>query len=258
VKDRITNIWGERTPHGAETDWPIRVDSQLDVPAEDVESWHTSACVLCSNGCGLEIAVKDGRIVGVRGRVEDRVNHGRLGPKGLFGWQANNSPDRLTRPLIRRNGSLEQTDWNTAMSAIVDRSKALLGDTGPGAFGFYTTGQLFTEDYYSQCLVARVGIGTNHLDGNTRLCTATSDAALKETFGTDGNPGSYEDVDLCDTLSSSDTTWPRRKPCSGRGCSTGCTDPTGPSSSASTRGRRSQPGRPTCTWPYEAARTSPS
>jgi anaerobic selenocysteine-containing dehydrogenase len=200
VKDRITNIWGERTPHGADTDWPVRVDSHVGVAEGEVDSWHASACVLCSNGCGVEIAVKDGRIVGVRGRAEDRVNHGRLGPKGLYGWQANDSPDRLTHPLIRRDGSLEQTDWDTAMNAIVNRSKALIAETGPAAFGFYTTGQLFTEDYYAQCLVARVGIGTNHLDGNTRLCTATADAALKETFGTDGNPGSYEDIDLCETL----------------------------------------------------------
>jgi anaerobic selenocysteine-containing dehydrogenase len=200
VTDRIANVWGERTPHAAGTDWPVRIDSHLVVPEDEIERWHTSACVLCSNGCGLEIAVKDGRMVGVRGRANDRVNHGRLGPKGLYGWQANNSPDRLTKPLIRRQGSLEETDWETAMTAIVERSKALLLESGPGAFGFYTTGQLFTEDYYALCLIARVGIGTNHLDGNTRLCTATSDMALKETFGTDGNPGSYEDVDLCDTL----------------------------------------------------------
>jgi anaerobic selenocysteine-containing dehydrogenase len=110
------------------------------------------------------------------------------------------APDRLTRPLLRRDGRLVETDWDTAMAAVVARSKELLAESGPGAFGFYTSGQLFTEDYYAQCLVARIGIGTNHLDGNTRLCTATSDAALKETFGTDGDPGSYEDVDLCDTL----------------------------------------------------------
>ncbi|MFF3905596.1 nitrate reductase, partial [Streptomyces sp. NPDC001848] len=58
-----------------------------------------SACVLCSNGCGLDIAVAGDRIVGVRGRAGDRVDHGRLGPEGLFGWQANNSGDRLTTPL---------------------------------------------------------------------------------------------------------------------------------------------------------------
>ena len=51
----------------------------------DVDRWVQSACVLCSNGCGCDIAVKDGRMVGVRGRAADVVNHGRLGPKGLYG-----------------------------------------------------------------------------------------------------------------------------------------------------------------------------
>ena len=54
----------------------------------------------------IDIAVKDGRMVGVRGRAEDRVNHGRLGPKGLYGWQANHASDRLTRPLVRDGGTL--------------------------------------------------------------------------------------------------------------------------------------------------------
>ena len=55
----------------------------------------------------LDFAVKDGRVVGVRGRAVDRVNRGRLDPKDLFGWQANGSGDRLVRPLVRRDGELE-------------------------------------------------------------------------------------------------------------------------------------------------------
>ena len=78
---------------------------------------------LCSNGCGMDIGVKDGRIVGVRGRAVDRVNHGRLGPKGLNGWEANNSPDRLTMPLIRRDGQLVETTWEEAMSLLVAASR---------------------------------------------------------------------------------------------------------------------------------------
>jgi NADH dehydrogenase/NADH:ubiquinone oxidoreductase subunit G len=75
----------------------------LDERAErDVERWVQSACVLCSNGCGVDIGVREGKIVGVRGRESDRVNRGRLGPKGLHGWEANDSPDRLQRPLIRK------------------------------------------------------------------------------------------------------------------------------------------------------------
>ncbi|MCZ2826320.1 MULTISPECIES: molybdopterin oxidoreductase family protein [unclassified Modestobacter] len=200
--DRIAEPWGTRTPYGPGEDWPTRVDTHLTdgVAAEDVDRWVQSATILHSNGDGLDIAVKDGEIVGVRGRAEDRVNHGRLGPKDLFGWQANKSPDRLTKPLIRRNGELVETDWDTAMDAVAGRAKELLAEQGPSAISFYTTGQLFLEEYYTLGLIAHGGIGTNHVDGNTRLCTATAAAALKESFGCDGQPGSYTDIDHADVI----------------------------------------------------------
>ncbi|HZX06860.1 molybdopterin oxidoreductase family protein, partial [Kribbella sp.] len=182
--DRIAEPWGTRAAYGPGEDWPVRVDLRLDdgVAPADVDEWVQSAAILHSNGDGLDIAVKDGRIVGVRGRAVDRVNHGRLGPKDLFGYQANNSADRLTTPLIRRDGELIETDWDTAMSAVAGRTKELLAERGPSSIGFYTTGQLFLEEYYTLALIGHGGIGTNHMDGNTRLCTATAAAALKETF----------------------------------------------------------------------------
>jgi ferredoxin-nitrate reductase len=66
-----------------------------------VDRWVQAASLLHSNGDAIDIAVRAGRIVGVRGRAGDRVNHGRLDPKDFYGWQANNSPDRLSRPLVR-------------------------------------------------------------------------------------------------------------------------------------------------------------
>jgi anaerobic selenocysteine-containing dehydrogenase len=197
---RVTDIWGARTPFAPGEAWPARVDARLAVSEEEVERWVQSACVLCSNGCGVDVAVKAGQIVGVRGRAEDRVNRGRLGPKGLFGWQANNSPDRLTRPLLRVDGALREVDWETAMAAVVGRSRQLLRESGPLSHGFYTSGQLFAEEYYALAMIARAGLGTPHLDGNTRLCTATAEWALIESFGCDGDPGSYTDIDVCDTL----------------------------------------------------------
>jgi anaerobic selenocysteine-containing dehydrogenase len=197
---RIEDVWGDPAPFSAGERWPVRTDEHLLVDEADVDRWVPSACVLCSNGCGLDIAVSDGRIAGVRGRATDRINHGRLGPKGLFGWQANNAPDRLTRPQIRSGGELRPTDWDTAMGAIAARSRQVMADHGPSAMAFYTSGQLFAEEYYAQALIARGGIGTHHLDGNTRLCTATAEWALIESFGSDGGPGSYRDIDLCDTL----------------------------------------------------------
>jgi anaerobic selenocysteine-containing dehydrogenase len=159
-----------------------------------------SACVLCSNGCALDIGVKDGRIVGVRGRSIDRVNRGRLGPKGLHGWEANHSPDRLTRPLVRRDGALREASWDEAMDLVVNRAKEYQEKYTPDSLGFYNTGQLFLEEYYTLAVITRAGFGTPHVDGNTRLCTATAAFALMESFGCDGQPGSYSDVDVTDAL----------------------------------------------------------
>lgn len=200
--DRIAFPWGDRTGYAAGDPWPVRVDTALadGLSPDVIDSWVQSACVLCSNGCGVDIAVKDGRIVGVRGRSGDRVNHGRLGPKGLFGWQANNAADRLTRPLVRQGDSLVESDWDTAMGLVVERSRRLLEEKGPLSIGFYTSGQLFLEEYYTLSVIGKAGLGTPHMDGNTRLCTATSAAALKESFGCDGQPGSYTDIDHADTI----------------------------------------------------------
>jgi len=162
MTDRIADIWGSRTPHGRDEQWPVRVDQELadGVDEDQVERWVQSACVLCSNGCACDIAVRDGRMVGVRGRATDRVNHGRLGPKGLYGsWQWS-AQDRLTRPLIRRDGELVETDWDTAMERIVAESKK----RQPLAHGFYTSGQLFLEEYYTLGVIGKAGLGTPHMD----------------------------------------------------------------------------------------------
>ncbi|MFI6132236.1 molybdopterin oxidoreductase family protein [Micromonospora sp. NPDC051141] len=201
--DRIADPWGPRTPYGPGERWPVRVDTFLadGHTAADVQRWVPTASILHSNGDAMDIAVVDDRIVGVRGRAGDRVNHGRVDPKDLYGWQANHSPDRLRRPLVRDGDRLVETDWDTAMGRIVARSQELReGPGGWGHFGFYTSGQLFLEEYYTLGVIGKAGLGTPHMDGNTRLCTATAAAALKASFGTDGQPGSYTDVDHCDAI----------------------------------------------------------
>jgi anaerobic selenocysteine-containing dehydrogenase len=202
MSDRIANPWGERTPYASGDVWPVRVDQQLadGVSEADVERWAQSASVLSSNGDAIDIAVKDDRIVGIRGRSVDRVNKGRVDPKDLYSWSAIQHPDRLTQPLIRTANGLQPTTWDTAMDAIVGRTRELLDEVGPLAIGFYTSGQLFLEEYFTLSVIAKAGLGTPHLDGNTRLCTATAASALKASFGADGQPGSYTDIDLADTI----------------------------------------------------------
>lgn len=194
-RDSIFDVWGERRPYCGE--WPERVD---EITRGAVERWVQSACVLCSNGCALDIGVSNNRIVGVRGRREDRVNRGRLGPKGLYGWQANHSADRLTQPLIRRDGRLEAATWDEAMELVVRKSKEIQERHTSAAIGFYNTGQIFIEEYWTLATITDAGLGTPHVDGNTRLCTATASQALMQSFGTDGPPGSYTDFDTTDAI----------------------------------------------------------
>lgn len=198
TRDSISDIWGARTPYFGENAWPERVDERI---LAEPERWVQSACVLCSNGCACDVGVKDGKIVGVRGRSVDRVNRGRLGPKGLHAWIANESPDRLKHPLIRgSDGEFKEASWDEAMSLIVSHSKDILEKWGPAALGLYDTGQLFIEEYYTLSVFAHAGLGTRNMDGNTRLCTSTASMALKESFGADGQPGSYADFDVTDCV----------------------------------------------------------
>jgi ferredoxin-nitrate reductase len=151
-RNSIQDIWGPRTPFRGRDRWPERVDCRI---TAEPDRWVQSACVLCSNGCALDIAVKDGRIVGVRGRAVDAVNKGRLGPKGLNGWEANNSIDRLLHPLVRTRGRLRRATWNEAMDLVVERTNEVRERYSASAIGFYTTGQLFLEEYYTLGLITK-------------------------------------------------------------------------------------------------------
>lgn len=135
------------------------------------------------------------------GRTVDRVNKGRLGPKGLHASIGlNRHEDRLLYPQIRENGVLRRATWEEAMNLIVSRTKHLIKEFTPHSIAFYSTGQLMLEEYYALAIIGKAGISTNHMDGNTRLCTATAAAAMRESFGVDGQPGSYTDIDVTDTI----------------------------------------------------------
>ena len=142
MTDRIADIWGSRTPHARGTVWPVRVDQYLDegVTEADVDRWVQSACLLCSNGCGADIAVKDGRMVGVRGRAGDPVNHGRLGPKDLYGgrpW----APPRTGSPArwCARAAAWSRPTGTPRWAASSQRVTAAARGEGPLSHGFYTS-----------------------------------------------------------------------------------------------------------------------
>lgn len=177
-----------------------RIDTNLGVGGEP-DKWVRSACLLCSNGCGLEIAVKDGRIAGVRGSAGHPVNFGHLGPKGEHAWVANNSRRRGVSPMIRRSKRepLQPVSWAEALDFFVERFQDAWGQ-GRDNLACYNSGQLTIEELYTLGKLWRGGLQSSNIDGNTRLCTATSATGLMANFGTDGPVASYVDVDQAELL----------------------------------------------------------
>jgi len=177
-----------------------RIDMNLGIPGEP-DAWVHSACILCSNGCGLDIAVKDGKIVGVRGDAAHPVNFGHLGPKGEHAWVANHSKRRGTVPMIRRRkgAPLEPVGWAEALDFFVERFRDAWRQ-GHQNLACYNSGQLTIEEFYTLGKFWRGGLRSANIDGNTRLCTATSATGLMANFGTDGPAASYVDVDQADLL----------------------------------------------------------
>src|SRR6478672_8044752 len=162
-----------------------RQDGRVECEGEP-DRWVHSACLLCSNGCGLDIAVKDERIVGVRGILDHPVNFGHLGPKGVNAWVASNSPRRGTMPMIRRTKGAEL--------------EVVALDEGHENLACYNSGQLTIEEFYTLGKLWRGGLQSSNIDGNTRLCTATSATGLMANFGADGPVASYVDIDQADLI----------------------------------------------------------
>ena len=194
--------------------------------------------------------------MGVRGRGGDRVNHGRLGPKGLYGWQANNAADRLLQPLVRRGGELCEASWDEAMDLVVEQLAGAAGDEGEwGARLLHERAAVHRGLLHAGARGPRRD-RTNHLDGNTRLCTATAGQALKETFGCDGQPAGVHDLEYCDTIfhvgintaESQTVLWMHELD--------RLQGPDPPRSIVSTRARRSRRARPKCISRSGPARTS--
>lgn len=177
-----------------------RVDACIDIEGEP-DKWVHSACILCSNGCGIDIAVKDEQIVGVRGRANHPVSFGHLGPKGEHAWVANHSKRRGTTPMIRRSkrSPLEPVSWAEAMDFFIERFRDA-ASRGHQNLACYNSGQLTVEELYTLGKFWRAGLQSPNIDGNTRLCTATSATGLMSNFGTDGPVASYVDVDQAELL----------------------------------------------------------
>ena len=166
------------------------------------DRWVRTTCGYCAVGCGMYIGVRDGRAVAVQGDPDHPVNAGRLCPKGLCEHETITADGRLTTPLVRRSegGPQEPATWDEAIGATVVGFRRLLAEHGPEAVAVISTGQLVTEEFYALGKLVRAGLGLRHYDGNTTLCMASAVAGYKRSFGSDGPPGAYADLETADCI----------------------------------------------------------
>jgi assimilatory nitrate reductase catalytic subunit len=164
------------------------------------DKWVSTTCGYCSVGCGMYIGVKDGRAVSVRGNEDHPVNLGKLCPKGLAEHHTLDADSRARYPLLRRGGRFERVGWDVALDEMVGRFRAVQQKYGPRALGVISTGQLVTEEFYALGKLVQLGFGTNNYDGNTTLCMASAVTGYKRSFGSDGPPGAYDDLEQADVV----------------------------------------------------------
>jgi anaerobic selenocysteine-containing dehydrogenase len=164
------------------------------------DRWVDSTCGYCSVGCGMQLGVKDGRVVSVRGHPDHPVNLGKLCPKGLAEHYAIEAEGRAKYPLLRTSGQFVRVSWDEAIGAMVEQFHAVQGKYGPESVGVISTGQLVTEEFYTLGKLVQLGLGTRNYDGNTTLCMATAVSGYKRSFGSDGPPGAYEDLEYADVI----------------------------------------------------------
>jgi formate dehydrogenase major subunit len=169
-------------------------DAALSVPDKKVDS----VCPYCGVGCQLTYNVKDNKILYVEGR-DGPANHGRLCVKGRYGFDYAHHPHRLTKPLIRRAGVPKTGDFTMDPSRVMDvfreasweEALALAGGTlarirdtrGKRALAGFGSAKGSNEEAYLFQKLVRTGFGSNNVDHCTRLCHASSVAALLEGIG---------------------------------------------------------------------------
>ncbi len=133
-----------------------------------VRSWQRTkvrtTCPFCGVGCGLDLNVHDGKVVGVTAAYDAPVNQGSLCVKGRFHTDFITSPDRITTPLIKRDGVFEEATWEDAMSLVAERLLAIRAEGSTEAIGVLGSARCTNEENYLLQRLTRAGLNTNSID----------------------------------------------------------------------------------------------
>ncbi|MCD8513430.1 MAG: formate dehydrogenase subunit alpha [Nitrincola sp.] len=174
-----------------------------------------SVCPYCGVGCQLTYQIRDEKIIAVKGR-QGPSNLGRLCVKGRFGFDYPNHPSRISRPLIRREGvpkgidpnfdpanpltHFREADWDEALSFAATGLSHLRAAYGAEALAGFGSAKCSNEEAWLFQKLIRTGFGSNNVDHCTRLCHASSVAALIECIGTGAVTASFMQASQADVV----------------------------------------------------------
>jgi formate dehydrogenase major subunit len=167
--------------------------------SEKLRYVHTT-CPYCGVGCGLNLVVSDGKLVGVEPYKRTPINEGKLCPKGMTCWEFVQSPDRLTKPLIKKNGEFVEATWDEALNLVASKFKETYEKYGPKSLGFQVSCRTPNEECYIMQKLARVAFKTNNIDNCARICHGPSVAGLSLSFGSGAATNPFEDVLNADVI----------------------------------------------------------
>ncbi len=153
-----------------------------------------TTCTYCGVGCQLTVKKINGEIKGIEAPVTAEVNQGHTCLKGRFAFEFYNHPDRLTDPLIKKNGKFEKVSWKEAYDFITEKLNDIKEKHGADAIGGISSSRANNEENYLMQKMMRVAIGTNNIDGCARVCHAPTAYGMQQAFGTGAATNSVDDL----------------------------------------------------------------
>jgi formate dehydrogenase major subunit len=153
-----------------------------------------TVCTYCGVGCSFNIWTKDRHILKVQ-PLDGPTNGVSTCIKGKFGWDFVNSPDRLTKPLIREDGKFREASWDEALDLVARKFTEIKAKNGPDSLAFVSSSKCTNEESYLMQKLSRAVIGTNNMDNCSRYCQAPATQGLFRTVGIGGDSGSIRDIE---------------------------------------------------------------
>ncbi|MBU3821646.1 molybdopterin-dependent oxidoreductase [Flavobacteriaceae bacterium XHP0103] len=157
--------------------------------------WKKAPCRFCGVGCGVLVGIDNGKAVAVKGDPNSPVNKGLCCVKGYHSVMALYGKDRLTKPLVKKNGRYVETSMKEALDLVASKMQETIKDYGKDAVSIYGSGQWTIPDGYVASKLFKGCIGTNNVEANARLCMASAVTGFLTSFGIDEPMGCYEDID---------------------------------------------------------------